>query len=345
MKWAPATDHRIVTAGILVAVLAVTGWSPAISDPMTGTRLTDSSASVLAVDSAPPVIGPVIDVVDAVTGRTLYSRFAYRRHAIGSITKLMTAMLTVKRLKLARVVTVSAKAASTPGSTMGLMRGDRLTVRALLTGLLLPSGNDAAEELAETMAGSDRGWARLANRQVRLYGLRCSRYVTPHGLDAKGQYSCAGDVATMTRLVLANHLLARIVATKQTTVRGVSPARSFRLQNTNLLLRSYPGAIGVKTGTTDQAGASLSAASRRGGHVVIAVVLGSTALGRFSDGASLLTFGFRDFLWPRPVDTLWSTASLMTGRSPLEAPVPRWEAGWITVGQRGMVSAPYDSHR
>lgn len=323
-------------------VLLLSGWGPSFRDPGSGQRIGGFQASFLSRDQVPATLGSVIDVVDAATGRTLYSKFAYRRHAIGSITKLMTVMLAIHHLHLNHVVTVSQTAATVGGSTMWLVAGDRLSVRALLYGALIPSGNDAAEELAETMAGSDRGFARLANRQAHLYGLRCSHYVTPHGLDAKGQYSCAGDVATMTRLVLSQPLLARIVSTRHIVVKGAVPNESFDLTTTNLLLNTYAGAIGVKTGTTDAAGASVSGAARRHGHVLIAVVLASTDFGRFSDAAALLTFGFRDYTWPQSPDTMWSTQSLISGRAPTVAPVPSWESEWITVGKRGVVSAPLD---
>jgi len=340
----PASLLALILGLSTLALLAFPAWAPAIRDPTTGFRLTGTQVANLASDRAPLTIAPVDDVVDASTGRRLYSRLAFERHAIGSLTKLMTALLTVQTLSLNRVVTVSGKAASTPGSTMYLVQGDRLTVRTLLYGLLIPSGNDAAEELAETMAGDDRGFARIANRQARVYHLRCSHFVTPHGLDARGQYSCAADVATLTRLVLRVPLLAKIVRTKEIVVSGVVKGEIFPLANTNLLLGNYPGILGVKTGTTDEAGAALSAASRQTGHVMICVVLGSTDYGRFSDCASLLTFGSQDFVWPSAADTMWSTRSLEAHVRPVAAPVPRWESAWLAVGRKGLISVPFDSH-
>lgn len=320
------------------------GSAPAIRDPASSLRIGDWQAAALAKDHVPSTMGPVVDVVDDASGRSLVSKLAYRRHAIGSITKLMTAWLSVHRLRLNRIVTVSAKAAAVPGSTMYLVQGDKLSIRALLYGLLIPSGNDAAEELAETMAGSDHGFAILANREARKFGLRCSHYVTPHGLDANHQYSCAADVATMTREDLRVPLLARIVSTRHIVVKGAVRHEVFNLTNTNLFLDSYPGAIGVKTGTTDAAGASVTDAARRHGHTLVAVVLASTDLGRFSDAAALLTFAFHNYIWPQSTATMWSTESLESGRSAVSAPVAQWESGWINVGQRGLVSVPFDPH-
>lgn len=339
---------------LLIAIIAMmvpflSGWGPALRDTAGGNRLSDSQATALRLDHVPSTIGPVVDLVDDASGRTLYSRRATKRHAIGSITKLMTATLAMHHLKLNRVVSVSDKAGSIPGdvSRMWILPGDHVSIRALLYGLLIPSGDDAAEQLAETMAGTDSGFAAMMNAQAGRYHLRCSHYVTPDGLDAKGQYSCAADVATMSRIVLGNRFLAHIVSTKHIVIAGAQPRLRFDLVNTNLLLDWYPGAIGVKTGTTDQAGFSVTAAARRAGHGVIAVVLGSTDFGRFTDAASLLDFAFRNYVWPQTADTMWSTASLEHHAPAQSAPVPRWEESWLSVdsvGNKEYVSAPFDSH-
>jgi D-alanyl-D-alanine carboxypeptidase len=300
---------------------------------------------MLPMDNPPSTIGPVIDVVDGATGRVLVSRQAYEHHAIGSITKLMTAILVVKHLKLKRVITISSYAASISGSTMWLLAGDRVPVRSLLYGLLIPSANDAAEQFAETVVGNDKGFAVMMNRQARRFHLRCSNYVTPYGLDAPHQYSCATDVAHMSRLLLSNRLLARIVSTQHIVVPSAGSAVSFDLTNTNLLLGAYAGTVGVKTGTTDAAGAAVSAAARRNGHTVIAVVLGSTDYGRFSDAAALMTFAFRDYVWPNPSATMWATESLEHQRQAVKvAPVPRWEAEWISLNHGRYVVTPPASH-
>lgn len=332
-----------VLALCTAALMATVSWSPGLADQQSQLHLSAAQVAELGTDTAPATIGPVTDLVDDASGVTMYQRNAYHRHAIGSITKLMTALLTVHRLNLNKVVTVSHQAASTPGSTMGLVAGDRLTVRSLLYGLLIPSGNDAAEELAETMAGDDKGFALLANHQAKLYHLECSHYVTPHGLDAPHQYSCAADVAALTRIVLRTRLLAHIVQTRSIVIHGACCGEAFPLVNTDLLLGNYPGAIGVKTGTTDEAGGALSGAARQDGHTLIAVVLGSTEYGRFPDAESLLNFGFGDFVWPNSIDTMWSTASL-EHRTIHSTPIPKWEEPWMSVSSNGQTVAPRDDH-
>lgn len=332
LRLMPGLRQRVCCLLLLLAAPLLLAWAPAVGDPGPPLRLTDAAAAGLSSDAPPRTIGRVVDLVDASSGQTLSAVAAREKHAIGSITKLMTGLLAIRHLDLNRVVTVTRKAASTYGSTMWLYPGDRVTVRALLYGLLIPSGNDAAEQLAETMSGNDRYFARLMNLQAKRFGLSCSHYVTPHGLDARGQYSCASDVARISIRILHQPLLARIVSTRHVRVYGVGGTPTFNLQSTDRLLQSYRGAIGVKTGTTNAAGASLSSAARRNGHTVIAVVLGSTELGRFSDAAALLNFAYKDYVWPSTKQDMWSTRSL-EGLSPSRAvPLPRWEQSWLTDG-------------
>jgi len=328
-------------ATALLTILLI-GWGPELREPGMGWQLTSTQAGRLSLDTVPSIPAPIVQLTDGASGRVLAARSPSTRHAIGSITKLMTAMLAVNRLKLNRVVTVSSKAASEPGSTMWLVAGDRLSVRALLYGMLIPSGNDAAEELAQTMMGTDSRFAALMNRQAKAYRLRCSHYVTAFGLDAPHQYSCARDVTTMARFVLGNRLLARIVGTRHAVVHGAQKGRTFDLVTTNLLLNWYRGAIGVKTGTTDQAGGCVVAAARRGGHVILAVVLGAGDYDRFQDAARLLDFAFHDYVWPGSDWNRWSTASLIRRIRVRPGPIPGWEAPWLTIGRRGLVSAPFD---
>ncbi len=329
---------------VLVASLTA-AWAPSIGDPNSQHVANSAHVGMLQSDAPPSTTGPVLDLVDGSTGRVLFSRQAYLHHAIGSITKLMTAILVVSHLKLTRVITISPHAASITGSTMWLLAGDRVSVRSLLYGLLIPSANDAAEQFAETIGGSDKGFAIMMNRQARRFHLKCSHYVTPYGLDAPHQYSCAADVAHMSRILLTHTLLARIVSTKHIVMPSAGSGVSFDLTNTNLLLGVYPGAIGVKTGTTDQAGAAVSAAAKRDGHTVIAVVLGSTDYGRFSDAGALMNFAFADYVWPKAPETMWSTRSLEQRQSRVKvAPIPKWEDEWISLNRGGYVVAPPASH-
>jgi D-alanyl-D-alanine carboxypeptidase (penicillin-binding protein 5/6) len=326
-----------------LACLAIVGclsiaWAPALGDPGSSTTFNSESATDLAGFHAPRTAAPVVLLADLKSKRVLIGREPNKHHAIGSITKLMTSLLAVRHLKMSHVVTISKRAASVGGSSMYLVAGDRVPVLSLLYGMLLPSGNDAAEAVAETISGNDKSFATLMNAQAKRFGLRCSHFVTPNGLDAHGEYSCASDVLKLSLLALSNPLIAKIIKTPSTAVPGATPGLSYSLLSTNELLTTYPGTIGVKTGTTDQAGSSISAAVKHGGHILVAVVLGSTEWQRYPDAESVLHYGFQDFSWPRTSFTMWSTASLEHHRAPKEAPIARWKRGWIDVNSHGALS-------
>jgi D-alanyl-D-alanine carboxypeptidase (penicillin-binding protein 5/6) len=201
----------------------------------------------------------------------------------------MTALVTVRRADLKARVVVSVRAAGTPGSRMGLVAGETLTVRDLLYGLLLPSGNDAAVALAEHVAGSEAAFVRLMNEAAAELGLRGTRFTNAHGNDEPGETTSAADLVLMVRAVLAYPLLAQIVATPSVQTAGRA------LTNTNELLGVYRGADGVKTGTTDLAGECLVASVTRDGHRLLTVVLGSQD--RYADTRALLDFVDRGWRW------------------------------------------------
>jgi serine-type D-Ala-D-Ala carboxypeptidase (penicillin-binding protein 5/6) len=220
----------------------------------------------------------------------LYSLAEDFRLPPASLTKMMTAIVAAERLDPAAMidVTVNGPALSieTDSTVMGLEPGDRLSVRDLLFGLLLRSGNDAALTLAEAAAGSEEDFVALMNDKAEELGLDETTLRNPHGLDADGHYSSASDMATVGSALLADPLLAEIVATKTHTPdwpRGP-------LENINLMLNNYPGAIGVKTGYTDGAGQAIVAAAERDGRRIIVSVLRSEDL--FVDASKLLDWGF-----------------------------------------------------
>jgi D-alanyl-D-alanine carboxypeptidase len=150
-----------------------------------------------------------------------------------------------------------------------------VTIEALLHGLLLPSGNDAAIALADTVAGSRAAFVKQMNDKARLLGLRCTRFASPSGIDDRDR-SCAADLAALTRIVIAKTRIARIVRKAHAAVRFPIKGGKLYLNNTNPLLRmDYPGTIGLKTGDTDLAGHCLIAVVHRGGRTIAAIVLHS----------------------------------------------------------------------
>jgi serine-type D-Ala-D-Ala carboxypeptidase (penicillin-binding protein 5/6) len=193
-------------------------------------------------------------------------------------------------------VTVSAAAASQPGSELGLVAGERVQVRDLLYALLLQSSNDAAIALAEHVGGTVDGFLDLMAARGRMLGLSDTRFTSPSGLDDRG-YSTARDLATMTRAAYAQPLFEKIVKTRFHDIPAPSgPPR--RIQNRNVLLWLYPGAIGVKTGFTTPAGHCLVAAVDHEGLRLLGIALGAggpDAGDVFNDGAALLNYGYSAF--------------------------------------------------
>jgi D-alanyl-D-alanine carboxypeptidase (penicillin-binding protein 5/6) len=243
------------------------------------------------VAEVPAIKGRFAVVVDLEAGQILYALDAHTRVADASLTKMMTAMVALDLASPDQVVTVPAGATQVIPNHMGLSAGEQLTVRELLDGMLLDSGNDAAETLAQTLIPRDQFIVRM-NTKAQAMHLRDTRFANPSGLDDPNQYGSAYDLAVMaTTLLLDYPELHAIVGTKQVRLAGSASHKSFTPTSLNRLLSTYPGAIGVKPGFTDDAGYCLAAAATRGGHTVVAVVLGSTQ--HFTDAAMLLDFGFR----------------------------------------------------
>lgn len=201
---------------------------------------------------------------------------------------MVTALVVAQTTPLTDTVEVSSGAAGTGGGGLDLGTGDRYTVESLLYALLLTSSNDAAVALAEHVAGSERAFVREMNRLALHLGAADTRFVTSHGLDIGGHHSSARDLAVIAEELLEDPRLASIVATSATTVAG--PRGKQLLENRNLLLEGYPGAIGVKTGFTAAAGNVLVAAARRQGRTLIAVAMRSEDA--TEDSRQLLDYGW-----------------------------------------------------
>lgn len=221
----------------------------------------------------PPRAGMVFDVE---TGEVLWRRNPLKRAPIASLTKVMTALVVVEQTRAKDEIRVPKDALNYAGSGVGLLpKGRRVTIEALLHGLLLPSGNDAAIALADGLAGSRAAFVAQMNEKARLLGLRCTRFASPSGIDDRDR-SCAADLAALTRIAIRKPRIARIVREAHAAVRFPIKGGRLYLNNTNPLLRMrYPGTIGLKTGDTEKAGRCLIAVVRRGGRTLAAIVLGS----------------------------------------------------------------------
>lgn len=233
-------------------------------------------------------------VMDRNSKSILYGKNENVKTKMASTTKIMTAMVVLQNTNLENTVEVSKKAALTGGSRLGLKEGDKITVRDLLYGLLLRSGNDAAVALAEYVGGSIEGFAKLMNENTIGLGLKNTHFVTPHGLDQEEHYTTAYELAIIADYALKNKTFAQIVNTKNCTIHINNYAKN--LNNTNELLGNLNGVYGVKTGFTNGAGRCLVTSIKRENLDVICVVLGAdTKKDRTKDSVKLIEYVFGNY--------------------------------------------------
>lgn len=272
------STNRLREAVALLVVLILLLWlSPSVgSAPRRSVR--------------PAVTCEACLVVDLSTANVIFGQAIHRRLPNASTTKMVTALVTVSTSDLREPVTVSPAAAAVGGGGLDLEAGDLFSVRDLLYALLLDSSNEAAAALADHWVTGSTGFIRQMNRTARSLGTTDTAFANPHGLDQAGHYSSAADLALIGQEVLSTPTLARIVATprKSISLRG----GSITVENRNLLLEDYRGAVGIKTGRTLGAGEVLVAAAERGPHSVLAVAMRSVDAAE--DAAALLDLGFAE---------------------------------------------------
>jgi serine-type D-Ala-D-Ala carboxypeptidase (penicillin-binding protein 5/6) len=232
-------------------------------------------ASAAARDCPKSVAAPSAIVLEVSTGIVVCERNADQERAVGSTMKLMTALLTLERADLDDKYRAPAYHGSPAESLIYLRAGDRLTVRDLLRGLLIRSGNDAAVTLATGVAGSEKAFVRMMNRRAEELGLDHTHYANPIGLDAPDAHSSARDLAMLALFVRTKPFFRRTV--KQPSVSLVTGGMSRTFANKNTLIPAVPWVNGVKTGHTSSAGYNLVGSGRQDGIQVISTVLGETS--------------------------------------------------------------------
>jgi D-alanyl-D-alanine carboxypeptidase (penicillin-binding protein 5/6) len=252
----------------------------------------------VAIAAGPPSIdAPSAVLVEPATGDIVFQREAQDRRAIASTTKLMTALVVLDRLSLDDVLAQVPYRASGGESLVGLREGERMTVRDYLRGLLLASGNDAAQTLAVRTAGSRRAFVRLMNERAKRIGLENTHFETPVGLDVEGNYSTASDLVALALVLRTNAFIRETTNRPDATlhVRG-ERGRDIKISNRNSLVRSVPLVNGVKTGHTNRAGYVLVGSATRDGVTVISAVLGTPSeAARNKDSLALLRYGLRRY--------------------------------------------------
>jgi serine-type D-Ala-D-Ala carboxypeptidase (penicillin-binding protein 5/6) len=247
---------------------------------------------------SPPRAGLLFDLD---SGQVLWERNPHERLRIASLTKMMTALLTVQATSPRAPVLVTRRAVDSAGSKVGVLPlGRHVRVETMLYGLLLPSGNDAAVALAQHVAGSVRRFVARMNREAARLGMGCTRYSSPSGYLDRGNFSCAVDLAMLAHVDLAQPRIARIAHTYTAALPfPIKGGRLYLHNNNPLLIYHFPGSTGLKTGFTDAAGRCLVATARRHGVRLGVVLLNSSAPG--VQASYLLDRGFRQVYRQPPV--------------------------------------------
>jgi serine-type D-Ala-D-Ala carboxypeptidase (penicillin-binding protein 5/6) len=290
------TIAATATASVAPTPLAATATPvpTPTEEPRPALRSLIAAPRRVAETPPPEVTAQYVAILDEDSGAFLYGSREHERVAPASITKIATTLVALERepdLGRRVDVTVSGSqlAARTGSSIMGLEPGENVSLQTLLYGMMLPSGNDAAEQVALALAGGRETYVNWMNERVLRLGLRDTHFVNPSGLDASGHYSSAYDMALLGREAMRNPVFRQLAGTA--TFRG----DGFRLANLNRLLGVYPGADGVKIGSTRRAGKTMVASATRDGHRVYVVVMHSSDL----PGDTTLLFNWvrRSFAW------------------------------------------------
>lgn len=231
-------------------------------------------------------------LIEADSGRVIFEKNAHERRQMASTTKIMSALLCIESGGLDEYFKVDNEAIKVEGSSMGLVENDIVTKRVLCYGMLLPSGNDAANATAVKVGGSVENFVAMMNRRAQQMGLNDTHFVTPSGLDddTDDHYSTAYDMAMLARECMKNETFAEIAGTSSVCLEYGNPPYRRWLSNSNKLLETCEGVNGVKTGFTDKAGRCLISSCERNGVKLICVTL--NAPNDWQDHNRMLNFGF-----------------------------------------------------
>ncbi len=275
----------------------------AVIEPTPTARPTPTATPIPAPVKKTSAADPLVSaagaaVVDERSGAVIYEKNSRAQRAPASITKIVTALVAIERAKPGDMVNAQYDSAELIDSTlMGLYPRDRISLEDLLYGLMLPSGNDAALAIANHIAGSEAAFTDLMNSKMKELGLTDSHFVNAHGLDARGHYTSAYDMAMVSRYAMQSPLFRQLAAAKShpVTLWRSGEKMSYDIYNLNKLLAQYTGADGIKIGYTENAGRTIVGSATRNGHRIYAAVLGSDDL--WTDTPRLLDYVFQNFSW------------------------------------------------
>ena len=269
----------MIRAALAAALLVACLVAPSVATAQSGPQLRGAKSAI---------------VIEASTGQAAYKRDAGDRRQIASTTKMMTALVTLQHADLDDVFRASSYRPAPIESQIGLKPGERMSVRDLMRGLLLPSGNDAAMALAVGVSGSRTAFVRAMNTDAQGLGLRDTHFANPIGLDAPTNYSTAADLAKLAVVLRRNDFARETMDRRRATLQ--TGARERTVVNRNTLVQQYPWVNGVKTGHTNSAGYLLVGSATRNGVTVVSVVMGEPSeAARDADSLTLLRYGLSSF--------------------------------------------------
>ena len=229
-------------------------------------------------------------LIDAGNGEILFGKNENEQRSMASTTKIMTSLLAIEHGKPDDIVTITDEMVRVEGTSMGLKAGDKVTIEGLVYGMLLSSGNDAANAVAIAIAGDAESFAELMNKRAKEIGANNTNFVTPSGLDDEQHYSTAYDMALIAMEAMKNETFASIACQKTAKVKFGNPPVEHTLSNHNRLLSMYEGTIGIKTGFTKKSGRCLVSCAQRNGIRLIAVTL--NAPDDWNDHMAMYDYGF-----------------------------------------------------
>lgn len=271
---------------------------------------------VMAAPSQPPeVTAKSAIVIEANTGKVLYSKDSEQRRYPASTTKIMTLIVALEHGNLDDLVTASSNAASTEGSSLWLTEGEQLKLQDMLYGIMLVSGNDATVAVAEHISGSLPKFAQLMTEKAHAIGATSTSFTNSSGLPDPNHYSTAHDLAKITAYGYKNPMFTQIVGTKAKIIPWPGKDHDRELFNENRMLWLYEGGNGVKTGYTEAAGRCLVSAANRNGIQLVTVVLDSDHM--WEDSIALLDYGFQNIA-PKTIfnqGDILKTVKVINGKS------------------------------
>lgn len=248
------------------------------------TGLLPQKASALAPSAASAIL------IETSSNTVLYEKNAHKKLPMASTTKIVTALCAIESGRLDKIVQVDDSAVGVEGSSIYLQKGEKISLEALVYGLMLHSGNDAAVAIACAVSGSVEEFTNLMNETAKKAGATHTNFENPNGLDSKNHYTTAYDLAIITSYALKNEKFAKIVSTYKTTISNGEKDYARQLKNHNKLLTMYEGCTGVKTGFTKKCGRCLVSSAKRDNTELVAVTLNDG--NDWADHMRMLDYGF-----------------------------------------------------